>query len=190
MKKHSSRRARKPYIIIALLVITVVLIGGTLWLHDHNKPQYKATAKTTSTAKSAQSDFEGDSQKTIPASTPDPDATATDESSNATLPTTSASQWSKSKDGTSIIVYSPTPNNLFTSGDTVTGTATSSSVSYRLTDSVSGNLTNGTASVVNGKFSIKFTFATSASTGNVEVFNQENSFSPETNNVLIPVRFK
>jgi len=190
MAKNKSISTRKKWL-LGILVLLVVVAAGALVFHltHKSRPSYSTNAKTTSTAPSAQNDFQGDNQKTVPETVPEANASGADQNGSIdTIPP--SSQWTKSDDGTSIIVYGPAKNSSFASGDLVFGAANSGTVSYRLSDSVSGLLTSGTASVVDGKFSIKLSFSTSADSGNIEIFNQKDPYSPESNNVLVPVRFK
>jgi hypothetical protein len=185
-KKQSSGRGRSAAIAtVAVIIVAGAAFGAYSLLHKD--PVKIADASDSQAAKS---DFAGDSQKTVPENTPTPDANGTDQNGVISSSTPSSSQWSKSKDGSSVIVYSPAKNGLLTSGASVFGTAKSSSVSYRLSDNEAGPLASDTAKVVDGKFSIKLTFSTSASTGTVEIFNQPDPYGPESNNVVIPVRFK
>lgn len=195
MKKKPTHSVVKPRS-VALIVVAIVLAAAIytacarifhIWPLRHTAAP-ASDYHTTSTAPSAQDNFKGD-KKPVPQTTPEPSATGTDQNGAVTNQPPDQSTWSKSPDGHSIIVYAPAKNSTFTSGGSVFGAASSATVSYRLSDAVSGLLTSGTVNVVDGKFSIKLSFSSSASTGNIEVFTQQDSYGPESNNVLIPVRF-
>jgi hypothetical protein len=193
MVRQKTRNVKRfgPLAVIALAVFVVVVGGILLWIkYSRSDNQLgRDAATTTSIAPSAQADYsEGD--KNIPSGTPESNASGTDQNGSIADQTPPSSDWSSSSDGNSIVVYSPAKNGLLTSGSSVFGRATSNTVSYRLSDSASGLLTSGTANVVDGKFSIKLSFSAAASTGNVEVFNQTDPYSPESNNVIIPVRLQ
>lgn len=98
------------------------------------------------------------------------------------------SQWSSSKDGM-ITVYSPTINGLFKNGQSLSGTASISNVSYRLIDSVSGVIASGSINVNNGKFSGIFNFQSRASNGRLDIFSA-NELGIESSVIEIPVRLK
>jgi hypothetical protein len=177
--------------LVVMAILLLVAHHQHTWPFHKVVPDYTTTAHTTSTAKSAQDNFGGDNQKIVPATTPIASVNVSDQNGSISQSIPPSSQWSTSQDKTSLVVYSPSQNSLFSSGSVVFGTAAeASTVSYRLTDSVSGVITTGTANVVDRKFSIKFSFSTTADRGNIEIFNQATPNSPESNNVLIPVRFK
>lgn len=193
-KQQITRLVVKYRLVAAAVAAGAVIVYGICAVVFHlwplqPAPSLASTAQTTSTAPSAQDDFPG-GNKPVPPTTPEPSASGTDQNGSTDSQTPDQSTWSTSKDGTSIVVYGPAQNSLFTSGSSVFGSATSDTVSYRLSDNVSGLLTSGTANVVDGKFSIKLSFTSSASAGNIEIFNQQNLYGPESNNVLIPVKFK
>jgi len=173
------------------LIVVLLVIGFILNKYVFNsKPiHYTETAKTTSTAPSAQSDFPG-GDKPLPDQTPSSTTTTTDNNGVINQEVPPSQDWSHSKDGTSVIVYSPAANNTIPKTGTIFGQAASATVSYRITDDVTGVISQGIANVVSGKFSINYSLQTTAVSGDIEVFNQKDSNSPESNNVFIPVRFK
>lgn len=183
---------KKPILLASIVAILVIAIAGGILLRHHKNTTNNtpSAAKTTSTSPSAQSNFKNGGEKLgSKAPEPSPTNSATDNAGAVTQTTANSALWSKSSDGSSIVVMSPTPNSLFTSGSTVSGTATSNTVHYELEDDVSGVILQGQANVVNGKFSVTFSFSTTGSSGRINVFNQASD-GTESNNVAIPVKFK
>ncbi|MEJ0072828.1 MAG: hypothetical protein WDN27_01925 [Candidatus Saccharibacteria bacterium] len=182
------------WVAAAVAVIVICLVGTRVfhvWPSESTKPTPAGTtAKTTSKLPSAQGDFTGGDTKNdnrTPAA--DPNDSATDTGGSQPQQTPDSSTWTKSPDGSSIVVMSPAANSLFASGDIVYGTSTASTVNYELEDNVSGVIMQGQANVVGGKFSVKFSFSTTGTTGRINVFNQAAD-DTESNNVSVNVRFQ
>lgn len=195
--KHRYPTRKLTWLIGSLVVIIVLYFAAaktfTFWPFHSSTPTHDASpAQTTSTAPTAQSNFNSGSAR--PTDTNSNTAangannTVTDTNGNVSS-TPPSSRWSKSADGSSIVVYTPAANNLLSNGDTLSGTSTQPSVSFRLVDNVSGVIAEGKLTVVNGKFSGTFNFSTKATQGQVEIFNQAPD-GTESNNVAVPVRFK
>ena len=187
--------SRVHLVVAAVLVVAILYLVSARIFHlqpflTNTTDKPASNAQTTSKVPSAQSNFTGGNPRTPGASNDAGDSgnTVTDNNGNVST-TPPSSQWSKSKDGTSIVVYTPTANGTLASGDTLSGTSTGTSVSFRLVDNVSGVISQGKLAVVSGKFSGTFNFSTSATEGQVDVFNQASD-QTESNNVTIPVSFK
>lgn len=180
----------KLFIIIASLVLLVPFLffitEKTSVTDIYNKPPLSTDAKTTSEAPTAQTDFTNGNDRPIVQNSKT-EGTVRDNNGNISS-TPPESQWSKSVSG-EITVYSPPKNSVLVSGGTLSGASTLSKVSYRLIDDVSGVISSGDISVVNGKFSGTFDFATSGSQGRLDIFST-NDTGKESNNVEIPIRFK
>lgn len=88
-----------------------------------------------------------------------------------------------------ITVYSPSPSQVITNGSTISGASSLSVVSYRLIDDQIGVIGTGTLSVVNGKFSGKFSFSSNGTEGRLDVFRSLDD-GREVDIVEVPVRFK
>jgi hypothetical protein len=98
------------------------------------------------------------------------------------------SKWIPSDTG-EIIVYSPTRNELLNSGDKISGESTLPYVNYRIIDDISGMISTGRLTVVNGKFSGTINYKTEASVGRLDIFGlNENDI--EFSNVEIEVRLR
>jgi len=194
-------RLRRSYSIrkvwIVVLAFALLLIFAGIWIIHKHTSKESATqlpvsvqdknAKTTSTQPTAQSDYTGGSPKgqSTP-TTQSPEATVTD-NNGVVSSTPPSSQWTTSPNGV-ITVYSPAQNSVLKSGDTLSGASSASRIYFRLIDNVSGVIAQGSISVVNGKFSGKFNFSTTATQGRVDVFEQ-NANGVESSNVSVSVRF-
>lgn len=199
MAKINSRPSPKTKhpvrIAVTLLILFVLLYLGSARMF-HAWPFERATfnpstATTPSKSATAQSDFNGGDKRSTDTNTNTAangaDNTLTD-NNGAVSSTPQSSQWSKSTDGSSIIVYGPAANSNLSDGAVLSGAATGSRVSFRLVDNLSGVIANGSISVVNGKFSGTLHFSTQATEGQIVVFDQAPD-GTESNNTTIPVRF-
>lgn len=97
------------------------------------------------------------------------------------------SQWSTSTSGL-ITVKSPVANGTLASGGTITGTASSGPVQYRLIDDQVGIIAQGAISVVNGNFTATIQFKHYANTGRLDIFNT-GADGREINEVQVTVSF-
>lgn len=189
MKVYQKHRSK---LIISAVAIVVVALLVILYLIFVNKPSSKTgdqSAKTTSSSKTAQSDYStggAHSQSTSNNST----GTSVDKGGQTTATTidTPSSQWSTSKSGL-ITVKQPAVNSTLKSGDTLRGSSQTSSVNYTLADNVSGLVSQGTLSVVNGDFSGILSFTHRGTSGQLSVFTFDPSTGAETNVINIPVNF-
>ena len=189
MKKNQNKKSKKPSI-LALSVVAVVIISGLIYAFMTDRsPFSKAgdnSAKTTSTAESAQSDFSDGDDRQPQVTTPKTEGTVSD-NNGAVGSVPSSSQWSSSKSG-AVTAYSPAKNSKVTNGSAISGSATGSRVSFRIIDNVSGVISQGELSVVGGKFSGTLSFSTTATEGRLDLFTTRAD-GVEENNVEIPVRF-
>ena len=180
-----SRPTTKRKIIIALAVLLIValaLLGYFWWKHQSTNN----IAETTSKEPSAQSTFTGGGKRKVVQSDKN-EGVITDTGGNiSSLPP--SSDWSSSANGV-ITVYSPAKNSLLSSGQLLLGESAANRVSFRLIDSVSGVIAQGSVGIVNGKFSGSFSFNTTADNGRLDIFTT-NIDGMESNNIEIPVRFK
>lgn len=87
-----------------------------------------------------------------------------------------------------VAVYTPTKGATLRNGDIISGKSTLQKVSYRLIDSSTGMIATGELSVVNGSFSAKINFSTSAPQGRLDIFAVREDLS-EYSNIEIPVSF-
>lgn len=198
----ATKQTSHKKIIIALLAICAfagiylsIAYFYKLMPFKHNETSQQANtnedskAKTTSTTKSAQADFEngGDRQPGNTLNENKGESVIKDDKGN--IPNDiNTSQPISSKTG-EITIYTPAQNSLINSGQTIAGTSSLQKVSYRVLDNISGMISTGDLSVVNGKFSGQITYTTNATSGRIDVFASRADGS-EYSAIEIPVRFK
>lgn len=191
MKKHKKIALLLASIILAaLLVLTALEITNTTHFFnntnasDTNNDQ---TAKTTSTAESAQPNFSGSDTEKEPGNSLNENrgSALVEETNNAVVkndnPITSSTG--------EIIAYSPSKGSIVKTGTILSGTSTLSMVDYRITDSISGVIATGSLPVKDGKFSGKISFDTTATDGRIDLFATKSDFT-EYSYIEIPIKFK
>jgi cytoskeletal protein RodZ len=187
-------QTRKKIVLLGILALVILLIAGGLIRYQFTNKDSSQTgndaAKTTSTVKSAQSDFTSDD------TTKTTDNTLQKDSSSGVITDTNGASASAGNSSTStsssngeIVVFAPAKNSLLVNGATISGTSSLSKVSYRIVDTEVGVVSTGTLNVVNGKFSGTLQFQTNASTGQLDFFGTQSDGN-EFDNISIPVRFK
>lgn len=189
------RLSKRQKVIASVVVLILVGIFAILELTRtinifNSKSSTKVNnegAKTTSKQVSAQSEFTDGNDKSPGERTEKPEATVQDNAGNVgTIP--DSSQWTTSSSG-AITAYSPNKNSVIRSDSVISGKSSTSVVHFRLIDSVSGVISQGQLSVINGKFSGTLSFNTSASEGRIDLFSTRAD-GGEENSVEIPVRFR
>ncbi|MEI7689431.1 MAG: hypothetical protein WCI79_00495 [Candidatus Saccharibacteria bacterium] len=195
-RKHNNlSRILAHKIILSVIILALLCAAFAICEINHitnfikspaaNNPD--ATAQTTSTVPSAQNDFTNGDSRTAVTQTTKQEGIVLDTQGNV-ISTVPQSEWSVSTDGI-ISAYSPTKNAILSSGSTISGESTTSIVSFRLIDNVSGVISQGNISVNNGKFSGVFEFATTATEGRLDLFSSDTNSGRESSTVEIPVRF-
>ena len=191
-KKNSSKRK-----LLLIAPTAIILLGGLVFLlekqqiinlysNDRADSSDEVEAQTTSTAPTAQADF-SDGTEREDLSSEKNEGVVTDTQGSAPTPVNDSS-WSYSANK-ALIVYTPSKDSVLKSGDLISGASSTSKVSFRLIDDVSGVIATGELAVKDGKFSGIFDFATTGSKGRLDVFSV-GSGGVEQNNVEIPIRFK
>jgi cytoskeletal protein RodZ len=192
-KKSNTSKTRSKLIKLTAVVVCLLFVSATvLYFADRSSKKENSYAdsgaKTTSLAPSAQEDFTSGDERPVSESNPDKgEAYVTDSQGNVSN-VTDQSQWTRSQSG-EITVYSPTTNQLINNSDVLSGESSLPKVSFRIIDDVSGVISTGELSVVNGKFSGNLSFTTTASAGRVDIFGAREDGS-EFSNVEVGVRFK
>lgn len=155
---------------------------------SNDAPASADDAKTTSTAPSAQEDFNEGGEREPGNSLQENEGSGTisDQQGNATAQTDPGS-WTTSSSG-EISIHSPTRNSSVKTGAEVSGTSTLSTVSYRLIDNVSGLIAQGELNVVNGRFAGRLNFNTTATEGRLDVFGTKQD-GVEFSNVEVLIKF-
>lgn len=182
MLKKTARPIKKSLLYIAAIIV-ILFLYILVALASHVWPFVANGQPTTNQITNKDS---------TPPANPDANISNSATDTLGSIPTQqapSSSMWTKSKDGSSIVVMSPVSKGLVKSGDSIYGTAESDKVFYELEDDVSGIILQGEVSVVDGRFSIKLNFSTSGTNGRINIYNQVAD-GTESNNVSIDVRFK
>lgn len=183
---------KKRKTILILIFSLVILTCGSLYLYKkNNKPAHTVSdAKTTSTAPTAQADFNDakpSNDKSDPGNTirEDRGSAVVEEDSKTNI--TPKSQWTISKTG-QITLYSPASGQKASTGTKISGESTLGQVYFRIIDDTSGMLSTGKLNVTNGHFSGTINIGTSATKGRIDVFGMSNK-GAEYSEINIPVRF-
>lgn len=174
-------------IVVILLALTVLEKLGVTNFYPP-KPRLVATpeAKTTSTAPTAQANFNGGDNRQ-PSSTNSNEGIVTDTGGN--IPKQPPQNESLTSSDRAITVYSPLKNSIVKNGGQISGSSSQPRVAFRLIDDVSGVIVQGTLAVVNGKFSGTFNFSTTGTNGRFDVFYVKDN-GIETSSVEVPIRFR
>jgi cytoskeletal protein RodZ len=174
--------------IITVVVVALVVGGGLLWWFRYRIPTTRIVTQAGNIPKST---------PTSSASTPPPKKQPTDnagrnisggtDTNGQTSTNTNSSQWITSKSG-NITVEQPIANATMQSGSVLSGTTKISTVHFRLIDNAVGVISEGTLSVVNGKFSGDLNFKPHSSAGQLDVFSTDAN-GVEINEIQIAVKF-
>jgi len=178
---------RKPYIL--LIVLILVVAGGSVFYYakyyHHNKNMVADTASSKKPIEATPSKPTKTQVATTPATNPGGSVNENGQTPSSLPP---SSDWVSSSSG-DITLQLPTENTTVETGDTISGTATVSSVNYILSDTSVGEIDQGTLPVVNGRFSGKMEFSTSAPSGTLQVYYANPSNGAEEDLVEINVNF-
>ncbi len=188
MAKYKKNNRNKKILLIVVLTLLLAVIGYFVYPKVTTKDNNDTGDKTTSTAPSAQENFTSGGDRPI-ATTPEnrgDAAIADNQGQQTSVP--DKSQWSTSKTG-EITLYAPYKDKLLVNGDSIAGESTLTVVYYRVIDDVSGMISQGQLSVINGKFSGVISFSTTAKSGRIDVYGMADS-GKEYGNIEVPVRFK
>lgn len=176
--------------IILLSVPTIVIAAFGYWFFSNrSKPLVSEdSAKTTSTAKTAQPEFDSGEYRDPGNSIKESSGSGGITSVNKT-PATGTDKSNPLVSATGeITLYAPDPDTAISSGTVVTGASTIKAVHYRLIDSISGVIAMGEIPVVNGEFTGKLQFSTGAKEGRLDFYATRSNGS-EYSSIEVPVRF-
>ncbi len=183
----------KKRILFALIILAMatLLLSINKFGETNNLPrsgnEADDNAQTTSVERTAQEDFKDGAERDIPApSTTGEDGTVRDTGGN--IDNTASDIHTTATDG-AISVHLPTPNAMLRNGDFIAGTTSHRDIYFRLISDTVGVVAEGRLLAVNGKFSGIWSFNTSGTDGQVDIFSIDPS-GKEVSNVAIPVRFK
>lgn len=179
-------------IVVLLCGLSVIILEKTKttdFIKMPGSPQKAAEpVKTTSKQPTAQSSFTTNQPRKEVTQSPSNEGTVT-QTSIVSTPTGTEEAWTKSSDGTSVVVYSPSKSQILKSGQVLSGSSTANQINFRLIDNVSGVIARGVLPVSDGNFSGTFSFTTKATEGRVDIFTADAD-GVEANNISIPVRFQ
>ncbi len=177
----------KHHKISSTIVLVLIALGVVYYFHI--RPNNQITKQPPPKPTIKQLPTKANSSVSQPAgSTSSSKGTTVDNSGKspstiATLP----SQWVQSQSG-AITLQQPIANSTIASGFLLNGLASVGSIGYTLIDNQSGVISQGTISVVGGKFSATINFKSTSSTGRLDVFSTDPN-GKEINEVQIPVNF-
>lgn len=185
------KKPKRKYRLITTVVLLLLIVAGAVyWWHFVRTPATKVITKA--------GNFTSSNTPANSANNPTPKKEPTNNNAQRTIggPTdtngqatanTNSSQWITSTSG-NITVEQPLANATIQSGTTLSGTAKVSTVNYRVIDNTVGVISEGTLSVVNGKFSGNLNFTPHSSGGRLDVFSTAPN-GAELNEIEIAVNF-
>jgi|SRR5665213_2534132 len=186
-KKSRSLKSLLLVVVVAVLIVGVLEATNTTHFFHSKHTAYTAPSNSQAIKQlPPQPAANNGEKKSAPSSTIN-QGTATDNHGAGTV-TTPSSEWVTSTSGL-LTVQQPTPNSTIKTGVALSGTAKLDQVQYRLTDDQVGVISQGTLSVVNGKFSGSINFHAYASSGRLDVFSSDPNNGREINEVQLPVGF-
>ncbi len=190
INQSNQKKSQKKLLIISLLVglIIIVLVGFFAYQSSNDDTGLDSDAKTTSSAETAQSSFSDGNERPIQEANQDKGEAVITDNSGSIAEVPDESTWVSSSTG-QITLYSPSENQLIINGNEISGESSLSSVNFRIIDDISGVISTGQISVVNGKFSGNMQFSTSASSGRLDIYATRDDGS-EFSNIEVPVLFK
>jgi hypothetical protein len=181
---------KRRYAPIGIAVLAVVFVAGILGYKHYTNANRLPDAVTTSKAKTAQSDYSDGAPRETNTSGSNNNGGVVDkkgQSDNSSLP--SPDKWTSSSSG-AVTLQRPTAGEVVKSGDTISGTATTSTVQYRLVDDKYGVIGQGSLNVVDGKFAGALQFTSSHTTGTINIFSLDPASGAEINSAKIKVSYE
>ena len=192
---YSARKNHQPKKIILIILLSVLVIAGTFLvleklqiidLINKKAPSSTSEDKTTSTTKTAQEDFTGADEREPGNSLNENKGSGGIADNNGTISNgTDTTNPIISSTG-EITIYAPRQKADVKSGDEISGASTLQKVSYRIIDDVSGVIATGTLQVVNGKFSGKLSYVSTAKEGRLDIFGTRSD-GVEYSNVTVSI---
>lgn len=178
------------FIVLFSMVAALFILEkkGVISLVGGKKNTTSNDAKTTSKAATAQEDFDDGDYRSPGNSIHENTGSGGISDNEGSIGNIDTSKPLISKTG-EITVYAPQKDTVIRSGSTIAGMSSLAKVSYRLMDSVSGVISTGELSVVNGKFSGTLSFTTSAKEGRLDIYGTRAN-GTEFSNVEVPFRFE
>ncbi len=188
-----ARKSKKPFkvwLIPLVAIVVIVILVLYYFAHHNSKANTGLTNSTKQTIKSAES-----SPSSQPSSTSMPGASKSlntggsiNENGQAVSNLPPSSDWATSSSG-AITLQEPTVNTVLSNGDTITGLANVSNISFILSNSSVGLIDQGNLSVVNGRFTGKLDFTSTSKLGTLQVYYPNPTNGAEEDMVEIDVSF-
>lgn len=194
-KKIISKRAWLFILIVVSLIVIILCLkvgGVSLPFTDKSSdiPSNSNPAnqtETTSEQPSAQPEFNDGTER-------DPGNTLSEDRGVANISDTNGAASSDTSnrlvsESGEITIFLPAVDSRVGSGQEISGISTLPEISYRVIDNVSGVIATGKLKAVNGRFSGRMTFGTSATEGRIDIFGLRED-ATEFSNIEIPIRFR
>jgi hypothetical protein len=182
--------------ILNFKILIILIVGAALlfyWQFPRKKtiaPTTTSKAQTTSDQVTAQKDFSDGSER-VPGN-----ALRENQGSALIEDTAGSDDADNSQDNSPYIsstgeieLYSPRQNETIENGSIINGKSKLENIHYRIIDDVSGVIATGKLSVINGIFSGKISYKTTASNGRIDVFGVYEDLS-EFSVIEISLRFE
>ncbi len=188
-QKSTSHKIRN--IVIAVAVVLLVIIGIYYFRNKNITVTSTATTKSSQSVSNKPKVVGATSKPTPHISTnnnSEPTGTVVNNNGEVSNSLPPSSEWTSSTNG-DITLQQPTNNSVLTSGDSLSGTANVSNVSFILTDNAVGVIDQGNLSVVNGKFSGTLHFTSTSSSGTLQVYYPNPSNGAEEDIININIKY-
>lgn len=190
--KARGKKTRQRYWLVGISV--VIFAAAVIWLwHRHSNSVTGAVSGSGGTPQSpAQSVENHESAPSSKNSSSQSSSSASQggarDNSGDVSSVPPSSQWTTSSSG-NITLYSPAAGGSLKNGSEISGSAKVGTIRYRLIDDKTGQLAQGSLSVVNGKFSGSLQFRPDSSSGKLDIFSYTASYA-EINRIEIKVNLE
>lgn len=175
-----------------ILLVLTGSIAALIFLYLSNRaPQNNtptSSATTTSSELTAQDNFSEGNERQPSSTSQDKGNAVISDAQGLINQIPEQSQWITSSTG-EITLYTPFKKQNIGTGDWISGESTLPAVNYRIIDDLSGVISSGTLSVVDGKFAGTINVKTSAASGRIDVYGQKADLT-EFSNIEIEVSFR
>lgn len=189
MKQKSQNKSKKSKVsaktAIFIVAVVMALAAGAAY-YFYKKNQDKG-AETTSTAETAQRDYQDGNERESAQSGGSSQGGVVDNNGDTQKPPTDTTVGTTSSSG-AITVWQPVGQSLIGTGETIRGKATVPVVQFRVIDDEVGVIAQGELKVVDGVWSGIMRFNSVSGSGSIQVYSL-NDQSVEENNISIPVTF-
>lgn len=185
-QKKQTKNQKTSKVAVILIIVAVMAIAAGTAFYFYKKRQNN-DAKTTSTSKTAQEDYQEGKARESAQSGGASQGGVTDTSGTTQQPPADTSVGTTSTSG-AITVWQPVGGSMIGTGETIRGKASVPVVQFRIVDDQVGVIAQGELKVVGGVWSGIMNYKSRGQTGSIQVFSF-NDQSVEENNISIPVTF-